>query len=173
MKECFDVRFKGYCVLFLLLMLTVVPEDCMAESCYTLGFKYGVCSYQSLKGLPCELSDDFEIPLHCRGVKETQQGIFAGVKQAEHDMQGKETGGLGSDSTRVSGQRPCSEESLATLRSKLKGGTVSKVIALCGKPNRKQKVMGHTAYVYGESYAESDVAIVFEKNMRVMTVTYY
>jgi SH3-like domain-containing protein len=49
-------------------------------SCYDLGYRYGKCGTKSMKGLPCDPENDIIIPARCRGKKETQRGMDAGVR---------------------------------------------------------------------------------------------
>jgi hypothetical protein len=50
------------------------------ESCYQLGYRYGLCATQTLHGLRCKPENDFVMPERCRGKEETKRGITAGAK---------------------------------------------------------------------------------------------
>lgn len=50
------------------------------ESCYELGYKCGLCSTQTMNGIPCAPENDGVMPERCREKEETQRGMKAGVK---------------------------------------------------------------------------------------------
>jgi hypothetical protein len=51
-----------------------------AESCYELGYRYGLCATQTMLGIRCKPENDIIIPQRCREKEETNKGIKAGVK---------------------------------------------------------------------------------------------
>ena len=50
------------------------------ETCYDLGYRYGLCATQSMVGLQCKPKNDFAMPERCRGKEDTKKGIASGVK---------------------------------------------------------------------------------------------
>ena len=61
------------------------------ESCYELGYRWGMCAAKSLHGIPCKPENDIVIPARCRGKAETERGIKAGVKKVYEEL-GLDTG---------------------------------------------------------------------------------
>lgn len=61
------------------------------ESCYVLGYKYGLCATKSLHGISCKTENDIVIPKRCRGKTETKRGIKAGAKEV-YDILNLDTG---------------------------------------------------------------------------------
>ena len=59
------------------------------ESCYELGYRYGLCAAKSMHGMPCRPENDISIPVRCRGHSETQKGINAGTKAAYNIIKAK------------------------------------------------------------------------------------
>lgn len=68
------------------------------ESCYELGYRYGMCSTKSMHGIPCKPENDIVIPQRCRGKEATNRGIKAGVK-AVYDTLNLDTGSSKSSSS--------------------------------------------------------------------------
>lgn len=78
---------KSCIYLFTLILIgLLLPITCLGGECYSYGVKYGYCAYRSMNGLPCDAEDEIVIPVHCRGVEETQDGIEAGVKKADSEI---------------------------------------------------------------------------------------
>lgn len=66
------------------MFLVQIPFTLTAgESCYDLGYRYGLCSGKSLLGRECKPENDFTIPFKCRTNTNTQEGIRAGVMAAK------------------------------------------------------------------------------------------
>jgi hypothetical protein len=53
------------------------------KSCYLLGWKYGRCATQSMRGIPCDPEDDVVIPERCRGLESTREGIKDGRRSVK------------------------------------------------------------------------------------------
>lgn len=49
-----------------------------AQSCYIIGYRFGRCSANNEKGLPCDQRNIITIPDRCKNNKDTKDGIAAG-----------------------------------------------------------------------------------------------
>ena len=138
------------------------------ESCYSLGYRFGICATKSLHGLPCKPENDFVLPIRCRGLTETNKGILAGT-EAVYELIGldKKTGKPKSSTTLNILTSP-----LSTLNAKLEGKSVSEINKLFGKPNRESVAMGYKCWIYGNTYTSKDRAVIFNGG-KVLTITYY
>ncbi len=106
------------------------------ESCYELGYRYGLCATKSMHGIPCKPENDIVIPERCRGKAETNRGIKAGAK-AVYDTLNLDTGGSSSSSSLNMLTSP-----LDVLRKRLKGKTKSEVERLVGSSHRVEVFAG-------------------------------
>ena len=137
-----------------------------SESCYELGYRFGLCSTKSLYGIPCKPENDIVIPENCRGKAEANRGIKAGVK-AVYD-----TLNLATEGSKSSGSIDMLNTSLDVLRAKLEGKTKKEVKGLAGKPDRIKNIAGYECWIYGKSYTTKDRCVMFEGD-RVFTVSFY
>ena len=137
-----------------------------AESCYDLGYRYGLCATKSMRGIPCKPENDIVVPERCRGKAETKRGIKAGAK-AVYD-----TLNLDTDSSSSSSSINMLTSPLDVLKNRLKGKTKSEVKSLVGSPDRIEVFVGKKCWVYGNTYTSKDRGIVFDGG-RVLTVTFY
>jgi hypothetical protein len=136
------------------------------ESCYELGYRYGLCATKSMQGIPCKPENDIVIPERCRGKEETKRGIEAGAK-AVYDTLNLDTG-----SSKSSSSLNMLTTSLDVLSDRLKGKTESEVKSLVGSPDRIEVFAGKNCWVYGNTYTSKDRGIVFDGG-RVLIVTFY
>ena len=136
------------------------------ESCYDLGYRFGMCVTKSMDGIPCKPENDIIIPARCLGKAETKRGIEAGA-EAVYDTLNPDTGGSSSSSSLNMLTTP-----LDVLRKKLNGKTKSEVKQLVGSPDRIEVFVGKKCWVYGNTYTSKDRGIVFDGE-RVLTVTFY
>ena len=136
------------------------------ETCYELGYRYGLCATKSMHGIPCKPENDIVIPARCRGKAKTKRGINAGVK-AVYDTLNLDTGGPRSSSSLNMLTTP-----LDVLTKRLKGKNKSEVKRLVGSPDRIEVFAGKKCWVYGTTYTSKDRGIVFHGG-RVLTVTFY
>ena len=136
------------------------------ESCYDLGYRYGMCATKSMQGIPCKPENDIVIPARCRGKEETDRGIKAGAK-AVYDTLNLDTG-----SSKSSSSLNMLTTSLDVLRDRLAGKTESEVKRLVGSPDRIEVFAGKKCWVYGNTYTSKDRGIVFDDG-KVLTVTFY
>ncbi len=136
------------------------------ESCYELGYRYGLCATKSMHGIPCKPENDIVIPERCRGNEETNRGIKAGAK-AVYD-----TLNLDTESSKSSSSLNMLYTPLDVLRRELEGKTKNEVKKLVGSPNRIEVFGGKKCWVYGNTYTSKDRGIVFDGD-RVLTVTFY
>jgi hypothetical protein len=136
------------------------------ESCYELGYRYGLCATESLNGMPCKPENDIVIPERCKGKEETNSGIKAGAKEI-FDKIHKDTG-----SSKIPSSLNMLTTSLDTLREKLEGKTENEVRQLVGNPDRVEVFEGNNCWIYGKSNTSKDRAIIFD-GKRVLTVTFY
>ena len=136
------------------------------ESCYELGYRYGLCATKSMFGIPCKPENDFVTPERCCRKAETKRGIKAGAK-ADYDTLNLDTGGSGSSASLNMLTSP-----LDVLKKQLKGKTKSEVKRLVGSPDRIEVFAGKKCWVYGNTYTSKDRGIVFHEG-RVLTVTFY
>ena len=161
MKKSVMFLFVGF-IFFILVANTTRGE----ESCYDLGYRYGLCGTKSTRGIPCKPENDIVIPERCRGKAETKRGITAGVK-AVYDTLNLQTGGSSSSSSLNMLTSP-----LDDLRKHLKSKTKNEVKRLVGSPDRIEVFAGKKCWVYGNTYTSKDRGIVFDGG-KVLTVTYY
>ena len=136
------------------------------ESCYDLGYRYGLCSAKSVHGIPCKPENDIVIPERCHNKEETNRGIKSGVK-AVYD-----TLNLDKETSNSSSSLNMLTTPLDVLRDKLEGKTKSEVRRLVGSPDRIEIFAGKKCWVYGNTYTSKDRGIVFEGE-RVLTVSFY
>ena len=68
------------CVLLVFIFVAFPNSVSGEESCYELGYRFGLCATQTMFGLQCRPENDVIIPVRCRGKAETNRGIKAGVK---------------------------------------------------------------------------------------------
>lgn len=137
-----------------------------AESCYELGYRYGLCATKSLHGIPCKPENDIVIPERCRGKAETNRGTKAGVK-AVYDTLNLDTGSSSSSSSLNMLTTP-----LDVLGKRLNGKTKKEVRRLVGSPDRIEVFAGKKCWIYGNTCTSKDRGIVFDGE-RVLTVTFY
>jgi len=130
------------------------------ESCYDLGYRFGMCSTKAMKGIACDPANDIVIPEKCRNKAETKRGIEAGVKDANAMIVGKKT----DNSKTFSG--------LPALRNRLVGKEENEVIEVLGRPSRTGVFAGKKCWIYGNTFTSEDIGIVFDGG-KVLTVTYY
>jgi hypothetical protein len=71
------------------LVIVTVNSATGEESCYELGYRYGLCATKSIYGIPCKPENDISIPIQCRGHAETQEGIKAGTKAVNNMIKSK------------------------------------------------------------------------------------
>lgn len=159
---------KPVITLLVISILFIVVENSARgeESCYELGYRYGLCATKSMFGIPCKPENDFVTPERCLGKAETKRGIKAGAK-AVYDTLNLDTGGSGSSPSLNMLTSP-----LDVLRKRLKGKTESEVKSLVGSPDRIETFAGKKCWVYGNTYTSEDRGIVFHEG-RVLTVTFY
>jgi len=143
-----------------------VSREELNESCYDLGYRYGLCATKAMHEIPCKLENDIIIPARCRGKAETKRGVKAGAK-AVYDALNLNTGGSSSSSSLNMLTAP-----IDVLRKKLNGKTKSEVKRLVGSPDRIEVFAGKKCWVYGNTYTSKDRGIVFD-GVRVLTVTFY
>lgn len=136
------------------------------ETCYELGYRYGLCATKSMLNIQCNPENDIVIPPRCRGKEETQRGLKAGVK-AVYDTLNLDKG---------NSKWPSSLDMLTTpldvLRRELEGKTKTEVRKLVGNPDRIEVFAGKKCWIYGNTYTSRDRGIVFDGE-RVLTVTFY
>ena len=136
------------------------------ESCFNLGYRYGLCATNAMHEIPCKPENDIILPARCRGKAETKRGIKAGAK-AVYDALNLNTGGSSSSSSLNMLTAPRD-----VLRKKLNGKTKSEVKRLVGSPDRIEVFAGNKCWIYGNTYSYKDRGIVFDGD-RVLTVTFY
>jgi len=153
-------------LIFSILFIVVANSASGEESCYELGYKYGLCATKSIFGIPCNPENDFVTPERCRGKVETEWGIKAGAK-AVYDTLNLNTGGSSSSSSLNMLTSP-----LDVLKKRLENKTESEVNSLVGSPDRIETFAGKKCWVYGNTYTSEDRGIVFHEG-RVLTVTFY
>lgn len=136
------------------------------ETCYELGYRYGLCATKSMNEIPCKPENDIVIPARCRGKAETKRGISAGVKVVYDILN------LDSGSSRSSSSLNMLTTPLDVLTKRLKGKTKSEVKRLVGSPDRIEVFAGKKCWVYGTTYTSKDRGIVFHGE-RVLMVTFY
>ncbi len=136
------------------------------ESCYELGYKFGLCATKSMHGIPCIPDNDFVMPERCRGKEETHKGIKAGAK-AVYDT-------LNLDAKKSNGALSINilTTSIDVLAKRLKGKSKSEVRRLCGEPSRIEPSAGFECWIYGNTHTSRDRGIVFDGES-VLTVTFY
>ena len=130
------------------------------ESCYDLGYKFGMCTTKAMNGFSCEPENDIIIPQRCRNKAATKSGIESGVKHANAIMLGKKT------------DNPKPFSGLPQLRKRLVGKTENQVIEVLGRPSRTEMFAGKNCWIYGNTFTSEDIGIVFDGG-KVLTVTYY
>ena len=158
-------KFSIFVLVFLLFAFILFDKSARgAESCYDLGYRYGLCGTKSMRGIPCKPENDIVIPERCRGKAETKRGIKAGAK-AVYD-----TLNLDTDSSSSSINMLTSP--LDVLKKRLNGKTKSEVKSLVGSPDRIGVFAGKECWVYGNTYTSKDRGIVFDGG-RVLTVAFY
>ncbi len=143
-----------------------VSREELNESCYDLGYRYGLCATKAMHEIPCKPENDIIIPTRCREKSETKRGVKAGAK-AVYDALNLNTGGSSSSSSLNMLNAP-----IDVLRKKLNGKTKSEVKRLVGSPDRIEVFAGKKCWVYGNTYTSKDRGIVFD-GVRVLTVTFY
>ncbi len=136
------------------------------ESCFNLGYRYGLCATKGMHGIPCKPENDIVIPERCREKEETSQGIKAGVKAVYASLN------LNKRSSTSSSSLSMLTTPLDVLEERLKGKTKSEVRRLVGSPNRIMVYAGNKCWIYGNTYTDKDRGIVFDGD-RVLTVTFY
>ncbi|WP_207263580.1 zinc ribbon domain-containing protein [Desulfovibrio sp. Huiquan2017] len=57
-------------------------EAAKPESCYSLGYRGGICAGKSMVGVACDPQNDIVLPVRCRNKDETARGMKAGIKYA-------------------------------------------------------------------------------------------
>lgn len=80
------------CVLLVFSFVAFPNSVSGEESCYELGYRFGLCYTQTLVGIQCRPENDIIIPERCRYKAETQRGNKAGVK-AVYDALGLDAKG--------------------------------------------------------------------------------
>jgi len=73
---------KSVMILFAIFISFIVAANSIygSETCYEVGYRFGLCATQSMLGIPCKPENDIVIPTRCREKDETKKGIEAGVK---------------------------------------------------------------------------------------------
>jgi hypothetical protein len=159
-------RFFIFLIILFISLILIENSTHGEESCYELGYRYGLCSTKSMHGITCKPENDIVIPERCRGKAETDRGIKAGINAA-YDILNLNTSDFSSSSS-----INILTNSLTILKKQLKGKTESQVRKLVGSPDRISVVAGKKWWVYGNTYTSKDRCILFDGG-KVLTVSFY
>ncbi len=73
-------QFKLRLLLMSIICLLLSGPVHAQESCYSLGYRYGMCFAKSMLGLECKPENEIVMPKRCRGNTDMERGTKEGIK---------------------------------------------------------------------------------------------